>query len=290
VVRASQTEHPDLFWALRGGGVSLGVVTSFEYQLHPVGPEVMMISTFYPLADAPRVLRAWRDFTANAPDEATTALIFWSIPAIPDVPEELHGQPVVMLDGMYAGSVAAGERLFQPLRDLGTPLIDASGPVPYTAAQSALDWAMPDGMYYYWKALYCNELDDTLLDMLPRQAAERSSPRTLLVMRHMGGAVARVPVEATAFGNRRAAFMLSFDSCWENPAESEQHIAWTRARWQETQAVTGGGVYINFPGLHEEGNAMLRAHGSNYERLTTVQQQYDPQGVFQFNQRKAGNV
>jgi FAD/FMN-containing dehydrogenase len=280
VTRASATEHPDLFWALRGGGVNLGVVTSFEYDLHPVGPEVMTLSIFYPLAEAPRVLRAWRDFTATAPDEASTALIFWSIPAIPEVPEELHGQPVVMLDGMYAGSVEAGERLFQPLRELGTPLIDESGPAPYTAAQSAFDWAVPEGLYYYWTSLYCNELDDALSSTLLQQAAERSSPRTLLVMRHMGGAVGRVPVENTAFGNRDAAFMLSFDACWENPAESEQHIAWTRARRQETQALTRGGGYINFPGFHEDRTALLQAHSSNYERLTAVQQQYDPYGVF----------
>jgi FAD/FMN-containing dehydrogenase len=238
------------------------------------------LSLFYPLAEAPHVLRAWHDFTATAPDEASTALIFWSIPAISEVPEELHGQPVVMLDGMYAGVVEAGERLFQPLRELGTPLIDASGVAPYTAAQSAFDWAVPDEWCYYWTALYCNELDDALSSTLLQYAAERSSPRTLLVMRHMGGAVGRVPAEATAFGNRDAAFMLSFDACWENPAESEQHIAWTRARRQETQALTRGGSYINFPGFHEDRTALLHAHSSNYERLTAVQQQYDPHGVF----------
>lgn len=280
-VRASAEENPELFWGLRGGGVSLGVITSFEYRLHPVGPDVMTLSTFYPLAAAPHILRAWRDFTASAPDEASTAAIIWTLPPIPDLPPELHGQPVIMLDGMYAGNSTAGAELFEPLRTLGTPLLDMSGPTPYTAAQSAMDWAVPDGRYYYWKSLYCRQLDDATIDAMIELGEQRSSPGTLLVLRHMGGAVQRVAAGATAFGNRDAEHMLSVDACWDEPLHSDHHIAWARKAWQQLRAISGGGVYVNFPGFHEEGPHLIRAHSSNYGRLIALKQHYDPQGLFQ---------
>lgn len=283
---ASETENAELLWGLRGGGGNFGVVTSFEYRVHPVGPEVMTIGTAYPLEHAEEVLRAWRDFTADAPDEATTAVLALSVPAVPDFPEELHDRPIIVLDGMYAGSVDEGERTFAPLRELGEPLFDLSGPTPYTEAQSAFDWLVPDGDLYYWKSLNLNELSDDFIGEFPSLVSRRPNPRMLMVIRHLGGAISRVPEEATAYANRTASFNLSLDSIWGDPTESERNIAWTREAWAKMRRFSEcGGIYLNFAGFLEEGEELLHeAHGENYERLVALKNKYDPTNVFRLNQ------
>jgi FAD/FMN-containing dehydrogenase len=289
IVSASAEENPDLLWALRGGGGNFGVVTSFEFQLHDVGPEVMRMTVAYPATRAEHVLRAWRAFTEQAPDEATTAAMLWSIPPAPDFPEELHGEPVIILDGMYAGPIAEGEREFAPLRELGEPLFDLSGVTTYLAMQSAMDALVPDGRSYYWKAVNLPALGDEGIGRILGWAERSPSPSNLLVLRHLGGAMSRVPADATAFGNRSALYNLSIDATWDDPSPtsptSEANIEWARRFWKDMQALSGGGAYLNFPGFGEEGEALTRAGtGENYARLAEIKAAYDPTNLFRLNQ------
>lgn len=281
---ASEAENEDLFWAIRGGGGNFGVVTSFEYRLHQVGPEVMAAAVMYPFEQAGELLRAWRDYTEQAPEEVTSEILLWSIPDIPDFPEELRGAPMVSLVGMYSGPAEIGERELRPLREFAPPLVDLSGIGPYTAAQSGFDAFFPEGLHYYWKSLYHNNLDNEIIDALVSHAENRPSPQTLLIVRHLGGAISRIGEEATAYGNRDAKFNLSIDSTWEEPAHSEHNIAWTREVWEEMGRFSEGGIYLNFGGFLEEGEELLRgAHGKNYGRLVDIKSKYDPDNLFRMN-------
>jgi FAD/FMN-containing dehydrogenase len=285
LLTASETENADLFWGIRGGGGNFGVVTTFEYRLHPVGPDVMAAAVMYPFEQATELLHAWRDYTQQAPDEVTSEILLWSIPDIPDFPEELRGEPTVVVAGMYAGPAEAGERELQPLREFGTPLVDLSGIQPYTAAQSDFDAFFPEGLLYYWKSLNLDRLDDEAIGAMVANAKNRPSPQTLLIARHLGGAISRVPEDATAYGNRDAQFNLSIDSTWEDPTESERNIAWTREVWTKMRQFSDGGIYLNFAGFLEEGEKLLHeAHGGNYERLVALKNEYDPTNLFRVNQ------
>ncbi len=285
VVRASAAEHPDLYWALRGGGGNFGVVTAFELRLHPLGPEVFDLNVAYPLADATRVLSGWRDAVAGAPDELSTAAFIWSMPVVPELPEHLRGQPYVGVAGMWAGDPEAGEAATRALRSLATPLLDLSGTAAYIDVQRALDPYFPAGLRYYWKALYLETLPDAAIEHTVRWSTARQSPRTLVVIRHGGGAIARVPAEATPFAARDAEFMLSIDAIWDDPADDDGNIAWTRDYWDEAHRFSAGGrPYFNFPGLLEEGDAAVRAgFGANYERLARIKAAYDPENRFRRN-------
>jgi hypothetical protein len=281
---ASETENADLFWGIRGGGGNFGVVTTFEYRLHPVGPEVMAAAVMYPFEQAKKLLHAWRDYTEQAPDEVTSEVLLWSIPDIPDFPEELRGEPTVVVAGMYAGPVEVGKRERQPLREFGNPLVDLSGIQLYTAAQSDFDAFFPEGLLYYWKSLYLDHLDDETIDAMVVHAEDRPSPRTPLVVRHLGGAISRMPEDATAYGNRTALFNLSIDSTWEDPIQSERNITWTREVWTKMRRFSDSGVYLNFAGFLEEGEKLLReAHGENYGRLVELKNKYDPTNLFRVN-------
>lgn len=283
-VRASFDENADLFWALRGGGGNFGVVTRFTFQAHPVGPEIAKLGVLYPIEAAPDVLRAWRTFADVAPDEATTAVNFWRIPAIPDFPSELHGKATVMVEGMYSGDVDEGLRLFRPLQLLGEPLLDLTGPMTYLESQTGFDAFVPAGLRYYWKALNLASLDDEVIAAIVDGARRVPEGRSLMVLRHLGGAVARVPANATAFGNRRAPYNLSLDATWEDPAEDDTHVSWVRGFWNAMRGYASG-VYLNFPGFGEEGEALVRAGlGENYARLQQVKRRYDPDNVFRLNQ------
>jgi FAD/FMN-containing dehydrogenase len=286
VRRASELEHPDLFWAVRGAGSNFGVVTAFTFRLHPVGPVVAFAAPFYALEDALGVFPAWRDFMAAAPEEVSSNALFWSIPPVDGFPPELHRRPVVILAAAHAGNAQEGERVLQPLRELAIPLLDLSATMPYAALQSAFDPFFPKGWLYYWKSRYLDRLDEEAVDAILCYAAERPSSDALMALWHLGGgAASRVPAEATAFGSREAPYMLSFDTTWTDPADTEHNIAWTRSAWSAMGRFGPGGLYLNFAGFGEEKEALVRAgYGANYDRLAALKAKYDPTNLFRMNQ------
>jgi FAD/FMN-containing dehydrogenase len=290
-VRASVDEHPDLHWAVRGGGGNFGVVTEFELKLHPLGPEVFALNVAYPIDDAEGVLAAWRDIVADAPDELSSHGAIWTLPVTPELPEHLRGRPYVGVGGMYAGAPEDGERLTRPLRELGTPLLDISATVPFIELQRSLDAFFPAGLRYYWKALYLDGLSDAAIAQTTQWSRRPPSERTLVVIRHVGGAVGRVPAQETAFGDRSSEWMLSIDSTWDDPDDDERNIAWTRSYWEDARRHSDGKTYFNFPGLLEEGEDAIRdSYGAGYARLARVKAAYDPDNTFRLNQniRPAG--
>ncbi|HXV44687.1 MAG TPA: FAD-binding oxidoreductase, partial [Anaerolineae bacterium] len=245
-LKASETENADLFWAIRGSGGNFGVVTSFEYRLHPVGPEVMVLVVMYPAEKALEVLPVWRNFMAAAPDAFSSNAYFWTIPAAPILPPEVHGKRIIGFTGLYAGPVDEGERLVQPLRELAAPVLDLSGVTPYTTVQSQVDAFFPAGLYHYWKSLYLNQLDDETINTLANWAIERPSEHTMIDIWAMGGVSSRIPAEATtlgeqsapfwramggtedwvaanetAFGHRNSPFWLVFNTSWTDPQDTD---------------------------------------------------------------------
>jgi FAD/FMN-containing dehydrogenase len=284
-VHASADEHADLYWALRGGGGNFGVVTSFEFRLHELGPEVFGLNVAYPLEDAARVLAGWRDAVADAPDELSTAGLIWSLPVVDELPEELRGVPYVGVAGMWAGDPDEGERATRRLRELATPLLDMSARASYLEFQTSLDPFFPAGVRRYWKALYLDGFSDAAIETTVDWSERRPSGDTLVIVRHCGGAMARVGAEETAFGDRSSEWMLSIDSSWQDPADDERNVAYTRAFWDAAVPFSDGKTYFNFPGLFEEGDAAVRSsYGANHDRLARIKSAYDPENVFRLNQ------
>lgn len=284
VRRASATENNDLFWAVRGAGSNFGVITAFEFRLHPVGPLVALNAPMYAIDDGRRTLRAWRDFTMTAPDEVSSLALLWSVPVDEHFPAELHHRPIVVLASVYAGDVAEGERLLQPLREIATPLLDLSGPIPWTALQSAFDPFFPKGRLYYWKSTYVDDLSDAAIDTMLDRAAARPSPMSAITFWHLGGAIARVDPGATAYYRREAPYLFTAESTWTDRAGDQRNIAWSRGSLTAMQPFSRGGSYLNFPGFGEEKEAMLRAaYGPNYDRLTALKLHYDPGNLFRMN-------
>jgi FAD/FMN-containing dehydrogenase len=284
-VRARADEHPELYWALRGGGGNFGVVTEFELRLHELGPEVFAVHIAYPIADARRVLAGWRDAVAGAPDELSTAGFVWSLPDVDELPEELRGAPYVGVVGMWAGDPDDGERATRALRELATPLVDLSARVGYLDLQRSLDPFFPAGVRRYWKALYLDGLSDEAIDVTVDWSNRRPSNETLVIIRHCGGAMSRVGADETAFGDRSSEWMLSIDSTWHDPADDARNIAYTRAFWEAARPHSDGKTYFNFPGLLEEGDAAVReSYGANHARLARIKAAYDPENRFRLNQ------
>lgn len=278
---ASADEHPDLFWAVRGAGSNFGVVTSFEFRLHPVGPEVMLGATVYHLDDARAVLTKWRDLQPTLPEEVTTLAFFWSVPE--GFPPDLVGTPVVVIAALHCGSVGDGTRAIQPLRELAAPLLDISAPGPFAVIQSSLDGFYPKGALYYWKSTYVEALNDDLLDALCMLAAERPSAGTGMGIWPQAGAPMRIGASETAFG-RRHPYLVSFESSWTEPTDNDTNIAWTREAHASMSRFQSSGVYLNFPGFGEEKDELVRAaYGANYDRLVAVKTTFDPENLFRMN-------
>lgn len=278
----SATENSDLFWAIRGGGGNFGIVTSFEYKLHPVGPLVMSATALYALADAKQVLSSWRDFMQDASDEVTSSAFFWGIPPLPPIPQELWGQTIVGVTAVYAGDADQGERLLQPLRELTTPILDLSAKMPYTMVQKSFDPFFPKaGHLYYNKSTDLTSLDDKVLDALIRGAHEKPTAPSILVLWLYGGAMSRVPVSETAFRGRDVPMLYSIDLVWDDPADSERYIQWARDTIKALQPYSAGGLYTNFASDPE---AAAAAFGANHQRLVELKNKYDPQNLFRMNQ------
>jgi FAD/FMN-containing dehydrogenase len=283
---ASAESEPDLFWALRGGGGNFGVVTSFTFRLHPVGPMVGFAGVFYPLEDLQQVERAWREYAAGAPDEVTTFIVTMTFPAAPGMPEIIHDRPVAIVGAVHAGEADEGMSALQPLRELGTPVFDMSQPMPYAAIQAAFDPFFPRrSLRAYWKSLYLDELTDDAIDAVSALAQDRPGPMTLVNTFRLGGAVHRVGPEETAFAERSAPYMVSLDTMWSDPAQDEAAIAWARAAFGEVAKFANGNVFLNFTGRSDE---PLQANtdsafGRNLARLGQIKAEYDPDNLFQLN-------
>ena len=283
VIRASATEHSDLFWALRGGGGNFGVVTRFEFRLHPVGPDVLSGLIVYPLAQGPEVLRKYRDFMLRAPDELTVWVVMRKAPPLPFLPTEVHGQEVVVLAMLYTGDPATGEALIEPMRHFGTPVGEHVGVQPYIAWQQAFDPLLAPGARNYWKSHNFDRLDDGLFDALIGFVRTLPTPHCEIFIASLGGATSRVGADATAYGQRGAQFLMNVHGRWDTPADDAAGIAWSRQLYEATAPYASGGVYINFL-MGEDGDRVRAAYGGNYERLARVKRQYDPENLFRTNQ------
>jgi FAD/FMN-containing dehydrogenase len=270
---ASAGEHADLFWAVRGGGGNFGVVTAFEYELHPVST-VLGGMLVHPAARAKEALHFMRDFTRDAPDELT---VFTSLMASPE------GMPILAFLVCYNGPIEDGERVLAPLRAFGPPVADMVAPMPYVALQSMLDEGFPKGLQVYWRSDFLKHLDDDVIDMLVEHHARLTSPLSALLLEQFGGAVRRVSKDATAFVQRDADFNLAIISRWADPAEGEEHIAWAR---NVHRAITpyASGTYVNY--LGQEGDDRIRAAYGDavFDRLVAVKNAYDPTNLFRSNQ------
>jgi FAD/FMN-containing dehydrogenase len=286
LLTASEEENADLFWAVRGGGGNFGVVTSFEYRLHPVGPEVMCAFVFYPGDSAIEVLRSIEGYMADAPDEVSPLSFLGRIPRVEDFPEEWHGEQFVAFLAVYDGPVEEGEEALRPLRELGDPIVDFSSPMPYTDVQKLLDEDYPDGWRYYWKSVNVEGLGDGVIQALIEQAEAAPSDHSTIDVWFQGGAMGRVGADESAFGERSAPILLGIEANWdESPEDDEANIAWARGCYSDLRRFSGGGVYLNFPGFLEEGQDLMRdAYGENYERLVALKNQYDPANLFRLNQ------
>jgi len=284
LVRASADEHPDLFWGLRGGGGNFGIVTSFEYRLHAVGPTVLAGLMLYPAARAREVLSLYRDYIASAPDELMTLVVLRKAPPAPFLPETIHGQPVVIIGVCWAGAVEEGERAVAPLRRFGELLADVVRPTPYASHQALLDPSVPHGLGYYWKSEYLRPLSDALIERLAAHAWVAPTPESYAAVFHMGGAVGREDPDGSAFEDRQATHAMTIDGVWSEPAASEACIGWVREFWEAVRPHSTGRVYMNF--LGEEGEDRVRAAygAAKYERLRALKREYDPTNFFRMNQ------
>ncbi len=286
VLTASADENPDLYWAIRGGGGNFGIVTSFTFALHPVGPEVAFSATFYPLEEYAQVLRGWREYVEQAPDEVTTVCVSITFPANPELPEAIHDRPVVIVGGVFVGDVDEGLEITAPLRELGTPLFDMSGPTPFVGVQTGFDPLFPRGqLRAYWKSQYLDELSDGAIETIAGKAGERPAPLTLVNVFAMGGAIARVGEEETAFATRKSLYMVSIDGMWSDAADDDANVAWVRDTWNAVKQFGTGEVYLNFTGRADEAPdaGVDSALGRNMARLAEIKAKYDPDNFFRVN-------
>jgi FAD/FMN-containing dehydrogenase len=287
IIRASADEHPDLFWALRGGGGNFGVVSSFQFALHPVGPTVMAGPVFWSADDTADVLRFYRDFAAEAPDELGTVVRLGTVPPLPVIPEDLHWRPAVAIACCYAGAVEEGERVVRDLRRFGTPLVDLFAPRPYAAFQSALDDTVLHGWHYYWKAADLAGLSDDAISVIADHAYAARSPRSYSAMFHMRGAVARVAQDATAYAGRDVTHNIVIDAVWlpeESVAHAAAETAWVRRFFRDLEPHRADGVYVNFLDADDDSSRVREAYGDRtYRRLAEVKAKYDPDNVFRHN-------
>jgi FAD/FMN-containing dehydrogenase len=283
VLRASATEHPDLFWALRGGSGNFGVVTRFEFQLHRVGPDLLSGLIVYPLSQAKAVLQQYRDFIAQASDEMTVWVVLRQAPPLPFLPPEVHGTGIVALALLYAGEPAEGQRLIQPLREFGKPLGEHVGVQPYTAWQQAFDPLLTAGARNYWKSHNFTQLEDGLLDTVVSTIETPPSPHCEIFFGAIGAATTRVAPDAMAYAHRDANFVMNVHGRWTESVHDQRCIEWAREFFKASSPFASGGVYVNFL-TADEGDRVKSAYGQNYERLVQVKRRYDPDNLFRTNQ------
>jgi FAD/FMN-containing dehydrogenase len=282
LVHAGEEENPDLLWGLRGGGGNFGIVTSFEFDLHEVGPEVLSGLLVHPLADAADVMREYRELAADASDETAVWMVMRHAPPLPVLPEEWHGEKVLVLAAFYAGDVEAGEAALAPFREIGDPIVDAVSPHVYTAWQQAFDGLLTEGARNYWKSHNFVEFTDGMIETFVEYARRLPTPASEVAVAQLGGAINRVPVDATAYPHRDAAFTMNLHTRWEDPAQDEQCIQWARDCYDAMTPHATGGVYVNF--VPEEVGQERAAYRENYDRLAELKAEWDPENLFRLNQ------
>jgi FAD/FMN-containing dehydrogenase len=287
VVRASEDENSDLFWALRGGGGNFAVVTDFEYKLFPVGPEVVGGAVAWPAEYANEVFDLYQSITENAPPELVCVAGLRIAPPAPWLSKEIHGKPIVALFVCHTGNVEEGEKLVAPIKALGSPVGDILQKRPYVTQQSLLDATQPKGRRYYWKSEYMPKLDPDVLVMANEHAKNIVSPHSAILLFPLHGALNKLPEEHSPVGNRDAAWVFNVSSSWEQASDDQANIAWTRKAWEDMLQFSTGGTYINFL-TEDEGDERIRAaYGKNYDRLIEAKTKWDPKNLFRINKNIA---
>jgi FAD/FMN-containing dehydrogenase len=283
VVQTSATQNPDLFWGIRGGGGNFGIVTSFEFQLHQIGPEVLSGLIVHPLAAAKDVLRFYREFLPTTPEEFACWFVMRKAPPLPFLAPEWHGKEILALAVCYSGPIAEGEKIAAPLRKFGKPVADVIAPNPFTAWQAILDPLLTPGLRNYWKSHYFKEVSDGLIDVLIEYAGKIPDPNTEIAFAQLGGAINRVPADATAYAARDAQFTINVHGRWQDAAKDAQCIGWARDLFRAAAPFASSGAYVNFL-TQEEGDRVSAAYGRNYDRLVKLKNKYDPRNMFRLNQ------
>lgn len=283
LVRASETEHPDLFWGLRGGGGNFGVVTSFEYRLQAVGPEIVGGAIAWSAEDAPRVLEMYRKMSAEAPPELALVAAMRRAPPAPWIAKEMHGKPIVALFVCHSGSLADGEKAVAPIKAFGKPVGDIVQRRTYVSQQSLLDATQPKGRRYYWKSEYLPGVSTELLAKYMEHAARITSPHSAMILFPLDGALNKLPDGHSPAGNRDARTVLNITSAWEKAADDAEQIEWARSTWRDMKRFSTGGTYVNFLTEEEVGERVAAAYGKHVGRLAQVKQAWDPGNLFRVN-------
>ena len=282
-LRASANENGDLFWAIRGGGGNFGVVTQFNFELFPVGPEVFAGLMVFPFTQAKQILRKYREFVNSAPEELNVWVVLRKAPPLPFLPQSVHGKEVVVLPIFYSGPIAAAERLIAPLRDFGQAHGEHLGPQPYVQWQKAFDPLLTPGARNYWKSHNFTELADGALDSIIEFAGKLPSPQCEIFVGLIAGAPNRVASDAMAYGHRDAKFVLNVHGRWDEAKDDQKCIAWARDFFKASAPYASAGAYVNFM-TAEESDRIASAYGTNYARLVEIKRKYDPENVFHLNQ------
>lgn len=283
VVRASERDHPDLFWGLRGGGGNFGIATSFEYALYPVGPDIVGGAIAWRAEAAPEVLAMYHELASNAPPELTVVAGLRLAPPAPWLPKEVHGKPIVALFVCYSGPVAEGEKLVAPIKAFGKPVGDVVQRRPYVGQQSLLDATQPKGRRYYWKSEYLPRLEPDLLARVTDHLQRIASPHSAILLFPLDGALNRLPPDHSAVGNRDARSVLNIAASWEKSADDQTNIDWARTAWRDLKRFSTGGTYINFLTEEEGDERVQAAYGRNYRRLVEIKTAWDPGNFFRTN-------
>lgn len=281
-LHCDENDHADLFWAIRGGGGNFGVVTSFEFKLHPVGPKVMSGPIVFPFDQARSVLHRYREFCASCPEALTVWAVMRDAPPLPFLPPEVHGTKVLILPALYNGPLDAGEKALAALRTLGQAIGDGFGAYPFTGFQQAFDPLLTPGARNYWKSHNFTELSDGLIDQLIDYARKLPSAQSEIFIAQMGGAINRISPDATAYPHRDVEFIMNVHTRWDTADQDDVCVNWAHEFYTATEPFSTGGVYVNF--ISEGDDRVRSAYGTNYDRLTQVKAKYDPDNFFRLNQ------
>lgn len=287
MVRASEKENADLFWGLRGGGGNFGVVTNIEYELHPVGPEIVGGGIAWHAESAPEVLAMLKKITENAPPELAIVGVLRIAPPAPWIDKAAHGKPVVALFVCHSGAPAEAEKFLAQVKSFGKPVGDIVQRRTYVSQQSLLDATQPKGRRYYWKSEYLPRLSQELFDAGMTHAKKILSPHSAIIFFPLGGAVANRPADHSAVGNRDATYVLNIAASWEKAEDDAANIEWARAAWRDMKRFSTGGTYINFLNAEETGDRIQDAYGANFQRLVDIKSKWDPDNLFRMNKNIA---